>query len=99
MHFSCQGQTLGRVLATALPDESLDEELEEISPPLRTPARSDSRMARVVRRIGATLPSLLVPTASPPQRRPHVPDRRAAVDWRWTTAMAGSVATATITFG
>ena len=33
-------------------------------------------MARVVRRIGATLPSLLVPTDSPPQRRPHLPDRR-----------------------
>ena len=78
MHFSCQGQTLGRVLATALPDESLDEELEEISPPLRTPARSDSRMARVVRRIGATLPSLLVPTTSPPERRPNVADRRAS---------------------
>ncbi|MFL5491208.1 MAG: GH36-type glycosyl hydrolase domain-containing protein [Gemmatimonadales bacterium] len=76
MHFSCQGQTLGRVLATALPDESLDEEQEEISPPLRTPARSDSRMGRVVRRIGATLPSLLAPITSPPQRRAHVPDRR-----------------------
>jgi cyclic beta-1,2-glucan synthetase len=33
-------------------------------------------MARVVRRIGATLPSLLVPLASSPQRRPHVPERR-----------------------
>ena len=70
VHVSCQGQALSRLLATALPDESLDEELEEISPPLRVPARSDSRMARVVRRIGATLPSVLSPLASPTGSRP-----------------------------
>ncbi|HEX6434304.1 MAG TPA: glucoamylase family protein [Gemmatimonadales bacterium] len=66
VHVSCLGQPLGRVLATALPDESLDDELEEVSPLLRAPARSDSRMARVVRRIGATLPTLLSPLSSAP---------------------------------
>jgi cellobiose phosphorylase len=70
VHVSCHGQALGRLLAKALPDESLDEELEEISPPLRAPARSDSRMARVVRRIGATLPSLLSPLSPPAGHRP-----------------------------
>ena len=64
VHISCQGQALSRVMATAIPDESLDEELEEISPPLRAPARSDSRMGRVVRKIGATLPTLLSPLAT-----------------------------------
>jgi cellobiose phosphorylase len=69
VHVSCLGQPLGRVLATALPDESLDDELEDVSPLLRAPARSDSRMARVVRRIGATLPALLSPLPSAPRVR------------------------------
>jgi cyclic beta-1,2-glucan synthetase len=69
VHVACLGQPLGRVLATALPDESLDDELEDVSPLLRAPARSDSRMARVVRRIGANLPSLLAPLSSTPRLR------------------------------
>jgi cyclic beta-1,2-glucan glucanotransferase len=78
VHVSCQGQALGKVLATALPDESLDEEQEEISPPLRIPARSDSRISRVVRRIGATLPSLLSPLSTTSETRAG-PDGRAGV--------------------
>jgi len=70
VHVPCQGQALSRLLVTALPDESVDEELEDISPRLRAPARSDSRMARVVRRIGATLPSLLAPLATESGFRP-----------------------------
>ena len=69
VHVSCMGQALGRVLATALPDDSLEDELVDVSPLLRAPARSDSRMARVVRRIGATLPSLLSPRSSSPALR------------------------------
>jgi cyclic beta-1,2-glucan synthetase len=85
VHVTCLGQALGRVLATALPDESLDDELEEISPQLRSPARSDSRMARVVRRIGATLPSLLSPLSStsgvhPSRSQPRHGDGKLALD-------------------
>src|SRR4051812_24699948 len=76
VHVSCQGQALSRVLATAMPDETLDEELEDISPALRAPARSDTRMSRAVRKIGAALPALLTPLGTPADRKSGGHDRR-----------------------
>ena len=60
VHVPCQGQALSRLTGYGPPEESLDEELGDISPRLRAPARSDSRVARAVRRIGATLPRCLL---------------------------------------
>ena len=66
VHIPCDGRALSKILATAMPEESPADEDEVLPPEPRQPARSDSRVARVVRRIGATLPTLLSPLATPP---------------------------------
>jgi cyclic beta-1,2-glucan synthetase len=65
VHIPCDGRALGRILATAMPEESPADEDEELPAVPRAPARSDWRVASVVRRIGATLPGLLSPVTSP----------------------------------
>ncbi len=77
VHLPCDGRALGKILATAIPEEAPVEYEEALPPEPRAPAQSDSRVARVVRRIGATLPALLTPLGTPPTRfqpsriRPH----------------------------
>jgi cellobiose phosphorylase len=61
VHIPCDGRGLGKILATAMPEEAPAEDEAELLPEPRAPAQSDSRVARVVRRIGATLPALLAP--------------------------------------
>ncbi|HEU4682327.1 MAG TPA: glucoamylase family protein, partial [Gemmatimonadales bacterium] len=65
VHIACDGRALGKILATAMPEESPADEEEPLPPEPRAPARSDSRVARVVRRIGASLPTLLTPLSTP----------------------------------
>jgi cyclic beta-1,2-glucan synthetase len=58
VHISCDGRALGRILATAMPEESPPEDLDDLPAEPRPPARSDSRVARAVRRIGVHLPTV-----------------------------------------
>jgi cyclic beta-1,2-glucan synthetase len=58
VHVACDGRGLGKILATALPEESPTEDLDTLPMEPRAPARSDSRVARVVRRIGIHLPTV-----------------------------------------
>ena len=72
-HIACDGRSLGRILATAAPEESPDDGDAQPESETRAPERSDSRVARVVRRIGTRLPELLAPlagTASGGDRQP-----------------------------
>jgi cyclic beta-1,2-glucan synthetase len=62
-HIPCDGRSLGRVLATATVDESPEDDAERLEAETRAPERSDSRVARVVKQIGARLPDLLAPLA------------------------------------
>jgi cyclic beta-1,2-glucan glucanotransferase len=59
VHIPCDGRALGKILATAMPDELPDDDFEDLPVLPRAPARSDSRVARAVRRISAGLPALL----------------------------------------
>ncbi len=86
VHVPCDGRSLGKILATALPDELPDDELDELEVIPRAPARSDSRVARAVQRISARLPALLAPlTASvssfrPSRIRTHTPVKGLTLD-------------------
>ena len=64
VHIPCDGRALGKILANALPDELPSDELEEEFTP-RAPARSDSRVARAVQRISASMPAILSPRTTP----------------------------------
>jgi len=64
-HIPCDGRSLGRILATAAPEESPDDDADLLEAETRAPERSDSRVVRVVKRIGARLPELLAPLAGP----------------------------------
>ncbi|HEX7336800.1 MAG TPA: glucoamylase family protein [Gemmatimonadales bacterium] len=66
VHIPCDGRALGKILATAVPDELPDEDLDDLPEIPRAPARSDSRVARVVQRISASIPALLAPLATAP---------------------------------
>jgi cyclic beta-1,2-glucan synthetase len=66
VHIPCDGRALSKILATAMPEESPADEEELLPPEPRAPAQSDSRVARVVRRIGASLPALLAPLGGTP---------------------------------
>src|SRR3954469_9702411 len=73
VHISCDGRALGRILATAMPEESPPEDMDDIPSDPRPPARSDSRVARAVRRIGVhlpTVPALLASLKTPSPFRP-----------------------------
>ncbi len=64
-HIPCDGRSLGRILATAGPDEA--PEGEELAAELeaRPPERSGSRVVRVVKLIGSRLPDLMAPLTGP----------------------------------
>jgi cyclic beta-1,2-glucan synthetase len=68
VHIPCDGRGLGRILATAMPEESpAEDELEGLPAGPRAPARSDSRMGRVARRLKIhlpTVPALIAAAAS-----------------------------------
>ena len=78
VHIACDGRTLGRILETPFieGEPELDED-DAAAEPLaqRAPERSRSRMARAVRKIGATIPGLLGPLApdTAPARAPGAP--------------------------
>jgi cellobiose phosphorylase len=64
-HIVCDGRSLGRILARTEPDETAAEDGDQIDLEPRAPERSDSRVVRVVKRIGARLPELLSPLTAP----------------------------------
>jgi cyclic beta-1,2-glucan synthetase len=64
VHLPCDGRALGKILATALPDELPSDDFDDLPAIPRAPARSDSRVSRAVRRISAGLPALLTTTVS-----------------------------------
>ena len=59
VHIPCDGRALGKILATALPDELPGDDFDDVPFIPRAPARSDSRVSRAVRRISAGIPALL----------------------------------------
>ena len=62
VHIACDGRSLGRILATAMPDEAAGRRGATCPRPRPArPERSDSRVVRVVKQIGARLPELLAP--------------------------------------
>jgi cyclic beta-1,2-glucan synthetase len=77
VHISCDGRALGRILATAMPEDLATHDLETLPPEPRAPARSDSRVARVVRGIGVHLPTVpaIIKAAASALRPPRTPVR------------------------
>jgi cyclic beta-1,2-glucan synthetase len=77
VHISCDGRALGRILATAMPEDLATYDLETLPPEPRAPARSDSRVSRVVRGIGVHLPTVpaLIKAAASALRPPRTPAR------------------------
>ena len=71
VHIPCDGRSLGRIVASAMTTrEPLDAELDVQPHETRAPERSDSRVARAVRRIGATLRTPTAPgLAAAPSRK------------------------------
>jgi cyclic beta-1,2-glucan synthetase len=63
VHIPCDGRSLGRILATPAVEEAPDDDAEPLEAGTRAPERSDSRVARVVKQIGARIPDLLAPLA------------------------------------
>ena len=61
VHVPCDGRALGKILATALPDELPGDDLDDLPAVPRAPARSDARLVRAVQRISSTIPALLAP--------------------------------------
>ncbi|MFL5401430.1 MAG: GH36-type glycosyl hydrolase domain-containing protein [Gemmatimonadales bacterium] len=59
VHIPCDGRALGKILATAVPDELPGDDFDDVPFIPRAPARSDSRVSRAVRRISAGIPALL----------------------------------------
>ncbi|MDQ3208550.1 MAG: hypothetical protein M3Q37_08060 [Gemmatimonadota bacterium] len=86
VHIPCDGRALGKILATAMPDELPSDDFDDLQVIPRAPARSDSRVSRAVRRISAGLPRLLAPLTSPvslfrPSRiKPTVEARKLTLD-------------------
>ncbi|MFN2316441.1 MAG: GH36-type glycosyl hydrolase domain-containing protein [Gemmatimonadales bacterium] len=67
VHITCDGRPLGRIVAAALaPEEAITFQDERRPAAPRAPERSGSRVARVVRRLGAQLPALLAPRLQVP---------------------------------
>ncbi len=65
VHVPSDGRALGKILATAVPDELQSDEFDDLPVIPRAPARSDSRVSRAVRRISAGIPALLAPLTAP----------------------------------
>ena len=65
VHIPCDGRALGKILATAVPDELPSDDFDDLPVIPRAPARSDSRVSRAVRRISAGIPALLAPLTAP----------------------------------
>jgi cyclic beta-1,2-glucan synthetase len=86
VHIPCDGRALGKILATALPDELPSDEIEDLPAVPRAPARSDTRLARAVQRISASIPTLLSPLTAtaaafrPSRITPSAPHRALTVD-------------------
>jgi cyclic beta-1,2-glucan synthetase len=59
VHIPCDGRALGKILATAVPDQLPGDDFDDVPFIPRAPARSDSRVSRAVRRISAGIPALL----------------------------------------
>ena len=64
VHVPCDGRALGKILATAMPDELPGDDFEDLPAAPRAPARSDTRLSRAVKRISNTIPALLAPLAA-----------------------------------
>ncbi len=64
-HIPCDGRSLGRILATAGPDEAPEDEELAAEFEARPPERSGSRVVRVVKLIGSRLPDLIAPLTGP----------------------------------
>jgi cyclic beta-1,2-glucan synthetase len=62
-HIPCDGRSLSRILATAVPQALPDDDAAVFEHEPRAPERSDSRVVRVVKQIGARIPELLAPIA------------------------------------
>ncbi|MEA2712468.1 MAG: cyclic beta,2-glucan synthetase, partial [Gemmatimonadales bacterium] len=78
VHISCDGRSLGRILATAMPEESPPEDALEGLPAFpRAPARSDTRLGRVARQLKIHLPTVpaLIAAASSALRPARTPAR------------------------
>ena len=93
VHIPCDGRSLGKILATAVPDELPTDDLDDLPVIPRAPARSDSRVSRAVRRISAGIPALLAPLTAPISVFRPIADqglRARPGSWRWTTASAAS---------
>jgi cyclic beta-1,2-glucan synthetase len=77
VHISCDGRGLGRILATAMPEESPTEDELEGFPAPRPPARSDTRMGRVARQLKIHLPTVpaLIAAATSALRPSRIPAR------------------------
>jgi cyclic beta-1,2-glucan glucanotransferase len=76
VHISCDGRGLGRILATAMPEESPPEdEWNGLPAGPRAPARSDTRMGRVARQLKVHLPTVpaLIAAATSVLRPPRTP--------------------------
>jgi cyclic beta-1,2-glucan synthetase len=65
VHIPCDGRSLGKILATSVPDELPADDFDDLPVIPRAPARSDSRVSRAVRRISAGIPALLAPLTAP----------------------------------
>ena len=66
VHIECDGRSLGKILATAMPDELPVDDFDDQAFIPRAPARSDSRVSRAVQRISARIPALLSPLTTMP---------------------------------
>jgi cyclic beta-1,2-glucan glucanotransferase len=77
VHIPCDGRALGRILASAMPEDLATYDIETLPPEPRAPARSDSRVARVVRGLGVHLPTVpaLIKAATSALRTPSTPAR------------------------
>ncbi len=70
VHIPCDGRALGKIMATAMPDEVPGDDFDDLPAIPRPPARSDSRMVRAVQRISAGIPALLAPLTKTSAFRP-----------------------------
>jgi cyclic beta-1,2-glucan synthetase len=77
VHISCDGRALGRILATSMPEDLATQDRETLPPEPRAPARRASRVARVVRGLGAHLPTVpaLIKAATTALRPTRAPVR------------------------
>ena len=99
VHIPCDGRSLGRIIATAIPEDAPEPEPEAPELEIRAPERSDSRVIRAVRRIGARLPDVLAPLKRHAVVRPDGRTTRTSNAPRWRTGSAASPRTASTRSG